>query len=81
MYQKQVSVETVVACTLWVIGGALIVTGILTRITGFGAAAVALIIAGCMVDLHGMFARFERREVKAFDLGRRLSSISERDGS
>lgn len=77
MYDKQVHVESIVAVVLWVAGGALVMTTLLEQIVGCGTAGVSLIIAGCMVDLHGMFADLKRREVKAFELGRRLTSISE----
>lgn len=79
MFEKKVSVEMLVAYALWVLGSAIILIAIIYQLNGVAPGGLAIVMAGCMVDLHGMFDRLERREVKAFELGRRLTSLSERD--
>lgn len=79
MFDKQICVQSLIACVLWVVGAVVIAVAIMRQLNGVAPAGLALIMAGCMVDLHGMFADLERRESQAFELGRRLTSISERD--
>lgn len=69
MQEKEVSVRSVVAGVLWIVGSGLVLASIFTR-EGLGHVGLAFIAAGVVFHLHGLFNRLQSDLKNAFDLGR-----------
>lgn len=79
MHDMNISVQTLLACVLWGAGVGLVILAIIDQLNGVAPAGIGLILTACMVDIRERFQRLEHRELKAFELGRQLSSVRDRN--
>lgn len=73
---KDVSATTVTAILLWAAGGSLVVLGGFGNLWFVGMGLWLSGIGGCLW-IRGMICRQSRREMTAFEFGRRLERESE----
>lgn len=73
MNDMHVSATIGAAVLLWTIGGALALLEWFTNIHS-GAAGVTIATGAAVLNVRGYFCRQERREQKAFELGREYES-------